>query len=397
MAFLFGADNLGNDSNGPARIEVTYTQCRHSETLDLRIARGFQMSGSGVVVSIIQPVRHVLNGITVSIQGLLEHAGSRYWLYQFYLRIARVGDMQMADPIPGLPEVSALRVLCGQVVHVHEAADPHGFNEKCLGCRDVFDDPGNLAERWSNYWFSHVWNPEVRMHRCGLTMRLSGRTQTHPALAESQRAKRAGNAPTRGAHGPWILPNTATVRFAGPLLALFSHSLKWTRRQRPRQFHDEGRQVSCNDQPYAGNRVVSGADPGLDVGACHGRWRLDATRIRRATTHYQWLVCDVLGYRSVSTHRVASEEICPRHSFRLRAICGCPAVCCCRACRCRGPTSPAFPFPMYRQMLVSGGVYARACSAPVGRRPQARVSLTLSANLRVPRLACFVQGASERS
>jgi len=161
------------------------------------------MSGSGVVVSIIQPVRHVLNGhhrVDPVTPGNI--AGSRYRLYQFYLRIARVGDMQIADPVPGLPEVSALRVLCGQVVHVHEAADPHGFNEKFLGCRDVFDDPGNLAERWSNYWFCHVWTPDVRMCRCGLTMRMSGRTQTKLAQRESKIAKRAGSAPTMGRHSP---------------------------------------------------------------------------------------------------------------------------------------------------------------------------------------------------
>src|SRR5258708_19503328 len=132
MAFLFGSDNLGNDSNCPTRIEVTNARYRQSETLDLRIARGLQMSGSGVVVSIIQPVRHVLDGITVSIQGLLVHAGSRYRLYQFYLRVARVGDMQMADPVPGLPEVSALPVLFRQVVHLHATTHPHSFNNNFL-------------------------------------------------------------------------------------------------------------------------------------------------------------------------------------------------------------------------------------------------------------------------
>src|SRR5476651_700186 len=113
MALLLGSDNLGDDSNCPERIELAYAQYRQPETLDLVIARGLQMSGSGVVVSIIQPVCYVLNCITVSIQRLLKHAGSRYRLYQFYLRIPRVGDMQVADPVPGLPEVSTLRVLCG--------------------------------------------------------------------------------------------------------------------------------------------------------------------------------------------------------------------------------------------------------------------------------------------
>jgi hypothetical protein len=55
----------------------------------------------------------VLNGVTMSIQLLLVEAGSRYRLDQFYIGSARIGAMQVADPVSGLPEVSALRILCG--------------------------------------------------------------------------------------------------------------------------------------------------------------------------------------------------------------------------------------------------------------------------------------------
>jgi hypothetical protein len=107
------------------------------------------MGGSGVVAGIIQPVRDVLNGVTVPVQRLLIHAVSRDGLDQFDLGIARVGDLQLADPVPRFAEVSALGVLCRQVVHMEEASDPHCFDKELFGSRDVSDDPGNLAEGWS--------------------------------------------------------------------------------------------------------------------------------------------------------------------------------------------------------------------------------------------------------
>src|SRR5258708_24567079 len=93
----------------------------------------------------------------MSIKGLLEHAGPRDRLDQFDLGVSCVGDMEVADPVPGLPEIRALGVLCGKVVDVHEAADSHRFNEKLLGGRQISDDPGNLAERWSDHWLCHVF------------------------------------------------------------------------------------------------------------------------------------------------------------------------------------------------------------------------------------------------
>src|SRR5258706_8829599 len=61
MTFLAGADNLGHDPNGSTCVVITYPQDLQAEALDLTIFRGLQMGGSGVVVRIIQPVRHVLN------------------------------------------------------------------------------------------------------------------------------------------------------------------------------------------------------------------------------------------------------------------------------------------------------------------------------------------------
>ena len=41
--------------------------------------------------------------------------------------------MQVANPVAGLPEVGALGIPCGQAVHVHEATDPHRFDEEPPG------------------------------------------------------------------------------------------------------------------------------------------------------------------------------------------------------------------------------------------------------------------------
>jgi hypothetical protein len=67
--------------------------------------------------------------------------------------------VQVADPVAGLAEVSAFGVLGGKVVHVHEAADAHRFDEELFGSRKVSHDPGNLAERWGKYRFCHVCAP----------------------------------------------------------------------------------------------------------------------------------------------------------------------------------------------------------------------------------------------
>lgn len=72
--------------------------------------------------------------------------------------------MKVADLVPELPEISALGVSCGKVVHVHEAADSHRFHEELLGGRKVSDDPGHLAERWGQYWLCYGRTPLVSVH-----------------------------------------------------------------------------------------------------------------------------------------------------------------------------------------------------------------------------------------
>ena len=46
------------------------------------------------------------------------------------------------------------------------------------------------------------------------------------------------------------------------------------------------------------------------MGACRGRWWIGASHPPRAVADYEWLVCDVLGYRGLPAHCIASEEIC---------------------------------------------------------------------------------------
>ena len=58
--------------------------------------------------------------------------------------------MQVANPVAGLPEVGALGIPCGQAVHVHEATDPHRFDEEPLRRLEVSDngmDPKRTISR----------------------------------------------------------------------------------------------------------------------------------------------------------------------------------------------------------------------------------------------------------
>src|SRR5436305_7089669 len=67
IACFGGTNNLGYDANNPTGVVVADTQDRQPEALNLRIARTLQVGSRGVIVRIGQPVRDVLDGITVPI------------------------------------------------------------------------------------------------------------------------------------------------------------------------------------------------------------------------------------------------------------------------------------------------------------------------------------------
>ena len=80
VAFLSSSDKLCDNSNCGTRIEGTYPQDWQLERLDQRVSRRLQMARSRLVVLIVEPLGHVLDGVSVLIQKFLEHAFARHLL-----------------------------------------------------------------------------------------------------------------------------------------------------------------------------------------------------------------------------------------------------------------------------------------------------------------------------
>jgi len=66
------------------------------------------MRGGGVVCRIVKKVGYVLNGVAAPVQRFLIHAFTRNRLDQLDLRVTRIREIEVADPVPGFSEGGAI-------------------------------------------------------------------------------------------------------------------------------------------------------------------------------------------------------------------------------------------------------------------------------------------------
>jgi hypothetical protein len=77
----------------------------------------------------------MLNGVAIAFMLLMANAPPQDKLDQLDLDVPLVAALMVIRLFSGLSRTSAFDVLCCEVVHVHEAVDPHRFNKKPLGGR----------------------------------------------------------------------------------------------------------------------------------------------------------------------------------------------------------------------------------------------------------------------
>src|SRR3981189_3143771 len=102
---------------------------------------------------------------------------------------------------------TTMQIIAGQNVKANSKPAPPGFglgsgHSPTAAAKMMVRSGAAPMTSKASPTLTHVDLRYSRMDKCGLTMRLSGRTQAHPARHERKIAERARGAPAPPHHGP---------------------------------------------------------------------------------------------------------------------------------------------------------------------------------------------------